>query len=196
MTDLIAPSLRLAGIALLLSACSKELPAPKPSPALVACSVSEGQPNLAALQAAKDLRAQIEKGPLYQTAAAQSTLTACAWRFPEGGALAQEYSFRNGSRLQVQSDAGIEYSNQSLSLAEPPAEPPEALLKQAERASFGEQGCGIDWQTPPEQAQPSATAEAGTASESVFRGKSCNCQARVRRNAAGRAVGLMMRSAC
>ena len=70
MTDLIAPSLRLAGIALLLSACSKELPAPKPSPALVACSVSEGQPNLAALQAAKDLRAQIEKGPLYQTAAA------------------------------------------------------------------------------------------------------------------------------
>ena len=196
MTDLIAPSLRLAGIALLLSACSKAPPAPEPSPAPVACSVLEGQPNPAALQAARDLQAQIQQGPLYQTAAAHSSLTACVWRFPEGGALALEYSFRNGGKLQVQRDAGIEYSNQSLSLAEPPAEPPETLLKQAERASFGEQGCGIDWQAPPEQAQPSASAEAGTTSESVFRGKSCNCQARVRKNAAGRAVGLMLRSAC
>ena len=196
MTDLMAPWLRGAGIALLLSACSKESPAPAPPPAPVVCSVSEGSPNPAAQQAAKELQARIQGGPLYLTAAQRSSLAACAWRFPEGGALAQEYSFRNGDKLQVQRDASIEYSNQSLSLAAPPVEPPETLLKQAERASFGEQGCGIDWQAPPEQAQPSTAAEAGTVSESVFRGAACNCQARVRKNAAGQAVGLMLRSAC
>ena len=196
MTDLFAPLLRLSGIALLFSACSREGALPEPSPAPVTCSVSEGQPNRAALQAAKDLQAQIQKGPMYRTAAAHSLLIACIWRFPEGAALTQEYTFRNGGKLQIQRDASIEYNNQSLSLAEPPPEPPETLLKAAERATFGEHGCGIDWKRPPEQVQPSTSAEIGTASESVFRGESCNCQARVRKNAAGNVVGLMLRSAC
>jgi hypothetical protein len=66
------------------------------------------------------------------------------------------------------------------------------ILSGTERAAFGTSGCGIDWKTG--ESRPVA-GEPG-ASELVYRGDTCNCQARVQRNGSGEVVGLMLRSAC
>ena len=77
-------------LALLLAACSKETPPAAPLAAPQACAIAEGQPAAAALQAAKDLQAKIQAGPLYQAAAADSALSACNWRL--SAAISRQYA--------------------------------------------------------------------------------------------------------
>jgi hypothetical protein len=103
-----------------------------------------------------------------------------------------DYRFRDGSRLHVARDDSIEFSEQVLAVASPMTEDPLALLQRAERASFGDKGCGIEWQSPNTQ-EPAANA---VRSEDVFYGEICNCQARVGRDATKRVIALTLRSAC
>lgn len=103
-----------------------------------------------------------------------------------------EYQFGNGATLHVERDARSEYTDMEAGLASPPPEPVVDILMRAERAAFGTAGCGIDWAHPETQA---ADAKPGMA-ESVYRGDTCNCQARIRRDATGRVVALALRSAC
>ena len=66
------------------------------------------------------------------------------------------------------------------------------LFGRIERQAQGSEGCGIDWAQQPEKAagdDPSLTDE-------LFRGDTCNCQARVRRNRDNRVVGLLFRATC
>jgi hypothetical protein len=103
-----------------------------------------------------------------------------------------DYRFRDGSRLHVARDDGIEFSEQTLEVASPMTEDPLLLLQRAERASFGDKGCAIGWQSPNTQ----SSAANAVRSEDVFYGEICNCQARVGRDATNRVIALTLRSAC
>jgi hypothetical protein len=137
------------------------------------------------------LRQSVETGPLYLAAAAPSGVATCRID-RRSGATALEYRFRDGGWLRAQRDARIEYTEQQAGFASPPAEPALALLSRAEAAAFGAEGCGFDWRQP--ETQP-VEGEAGT-TDAVYRGDVCNCQARVRRDRAGRVVGLALKSSC
>lgn len=141
---------------------------------------------------AAELQRSVEAEPLYAAVSA-SGLVSCRVAEEEGEAYTLTYSFRDGSQLLAKRDARIEYSERELRLASAPAEDPLVILARAEQAVFGAAGCGIDWQASAE-VQP-ARGEAG-AVDSVYRGATCNCQARVRRDGAGRITGLVLRSSC
>jgi hypothetical protein len=67
-----------------------------------------------------------------------------------------------------------------------------ALLRRAEHAAFGRDGCGIDWRAPAAETAP----EQPDARSDVFRGDVCNCQARIGRDARGRTRTLGFSSTC
>lgn len=110
----------------------------------------------------------------------------------DAGATTVGYRFRDGASLSEKVDPRIEYREQQLRLASPPAGDAVAILTSAERAAYGADGCGIDWQRP----ERHVADDDGAAIEQIYRGDNCNCQARVRRNAAGQVVALALRSAC
>lgn len=103
-----------------------------------------------------------------------------------------DYAFGDGATLQATRDPSIEYSTQEATFVTPASEDPIALLTRTEHAAFGKDGCGIDWQRGANE--PAANDAKGT--DQVFRGSVCNCQGRVRRDAAGKVVGLSLRSTC
>lgn len=103
-----------------------------------------------------------------------------------------EYTFRDGASLHVTRNEATEYTDQEVRLASPLGEPPVAALTRAEQAAFDAKGCGIDWRT----VETRKLAEEPDATESIYRGTLCNCQARARSDAAGRVLRLQFRSAC
>jgi hypothetical protein len=137
------------------------------------------------------LRRTIESSPLYLTASRAASPAECHVQ-TQGSRLELDYRFRDGSRLHVARDDSIEFSEQLLEVASAMTEDSLILLRRAERASFGDKGCGIEWQSPNTQ-KPAANA---VRSEDVFYGEICNCQARVGRDATKRVIALTLRSAC
>lgn len=172
-----------------LGACSASPAAPR-SVACTGTTIVSGTPEKDAETPAA-LQRSVESGPLYDAAAASSGIAACRIRRDQD-ALVLEYRFGNGATLRVERDARLEYTDTAAGFASPPSEPVVDILMRAERAAFGTAGCGIDWEHPETQA---ADAKPGMA-ESVYRGDTCNCQARIRRDATGRVVALALRSAC
>lgn len=141
-------------------------------------------------QAVTTLRQAIEQGPFYALAARAGVATCRATR--EDGSTKLEYNFRDGASLHVTRNEATEYTDQELRLASPLGEPPVAVLTRMEHAAFDAKGCGIDWRTV-ETRKPTDEPDA---TESVYRGDVCNCQARARSDAAGRVLRLQFRSAC
>ena len=141
--------------------------------------------------AASELERAIEAGPLFAAGGGRGSLASCRVAIDEG-VVSLDYRFRDGGSVHATRDPRIESSEQAARFVAPPTDDPAAILKRAERAAFGDQGCGIDWTAG--ETRP-ATDERG-AIDSVYRGDSCNCQARVRRDAGGRVVALTLRSAC
>jgi hypothetical protein len=141
--------------------------------------------DLAALQRA------VETSPLYTIPAVTLGVAECHVR-DESGVMALEYRFKDGGWLHVKRDARIEYTEQEARFTLSLAEDPVAVLSLAEQKAFGVKGCGIDWQKMETQPARDDT----NATETVFRGDVCNCQARIRRDAAKHVVGLTIRSAC
>jgi hypothetical protein len=110
----------------------------------------------------------------------------------EDGVVTLDYRFEGGGALRATRDASIEYSDQQVRFPAPPAEGIDALLRRAERSAFGDGGCGIDW----DRRTTEPASDDASASETVYRGEVCNCQARIRTDAGGRAVGATFRSTC
>lgn len=185
----------LACSSTLLAACSA-LPSPHQSAALPAkapvCTQIDAGAPLQNADTLLALRRSVETGPLYAAAAAASGVVAACHVRHDSGVTALDYRFGDGATLHVERDARIEYTEQKARLALPLRESAVDILVRAEQAVFGIAGCGIDWRRPETQA---ADGNPG-AIDMVFRGDVCNCQARVRRDAAGRVVGLALRSAC
>lgn len=179
---------------IVLAACSVS-PTPSqsaaPLPVLTSCTVIGGAATPQDAATLLALRHSVEKGPLYTIPAVAAGVASCHVR-QESAVIVLEYRFKDGGWLHVKRDARIEYSEQEARFALSPAENPVTILAGAERVAFGHNGCGIDWR----QAETQTAGDDPSATEAVFHGDMCNCQARVRRDAAGRIVGLMLRSTC
>jgi len=186
--------LTLCGAGFLLATCSAtpaftgNATAPLPP---VSCAAVEGKPSEQDLLTSQALQRNIETSPLYTIPAANG-LTSCRIRYLADAVVVLEYQFKEGGWLHVKRDPRIEYMEQNASFTLPSNQKPEAILAGAERAAFGDTGCGIAWQEP--EMRPAGSSNNLT--ETVFRGDVCNCQAVIRRQADGRVVGLMLKSAC
>ena len=181
---------------ILLAACSALPPSGQNAtlpPSLVAtdlCKIADGTATLQDVKTINALRGNVERGPLY-TIPAAAGVAACGISV-ESGAIMLEYQFRDGGQLHVKRDSRIEYTEQVAHIHLAPQKNPETILAEAERVAFGAGGCGIDWQ----KADTKAAADDPDATETLYYGDVCNCRAGIRRDASGRVVELMLRSAC
>jgi hypothetical protein len=133
----------------------------------------------------------VETGPLFAASAGVTGVASCRVG-AESGVTSVEYQLRDGGWLRATHDPRLEYSDQEVHFAAPRTDDPVAILTRAERAAFGEQGCGIDWKT----VETHTPDDDRSVVEQIYRGETCNCQARVRRDARGRILGVILRSAC
>jgi hypothetical protein len=142
-------------------------------------------------QSAGELQRSVESGALFGAAAAGTGVQNCSvWH--AGRSVELLYRFRSGGQFTAKRDPAIELTEQRAKLALPMAEDALDVLGRAERQGFGEQGCGIDWAHPDTKA---AKNEPG-ATDTVWHGETCNCQARARRDALGTVIELALTSAC
>ena len=173
------------------AACSGTPPADH-RPAAPAAPECTPSPSTAAAdpQVLKELRTATEKSPLYLAAAGRGPAVSCQTA-SQGTSLTLAYRFQDGAAFTATRDSAIEYSSHEATFATPPDDAPAAILHRAERESFGSEGCGIDWKSSAAEA-----ATDGSSTALIFRGSVCNCQARIRSDARGRVIGLMLRSGC
>lgn len=137
------------------------------------------------------LQRMVESSLLYQQSASVAKLASCQIWY-DAAVITIKYQFQDGGWLHVKRDMRIEYSEQEAQFVSPIKENPIKILTDLEYQTFGEQGCGIDWQ----HSESQLMQETASLTEAIFYGDTCNCQARIRRNANGDVVGLLMRSAC
>jgi hypothetical protein len=101
------------------------------------------------------------------------------------------YTFRHGARLIARTNPKIEFSEQRMELVHIDTAKAMALLKQAESDSYRPGGCGISWTSGEKESLAGAV---GTR-EIVYRGDTCNCQARLTYKD-NYVVTLVLQSAC
>ena len=101
------------------------------------------------------------------------------------------FTFRHRAQLIVRTDPRTEFSEQEVELIHMDTAKAIALLKRAELDAYRPGGCGIAW-TSGEEESPAGAA--GTR-ETVYRGDTCNCQARLIYKD-DYVVNLVLRSAC
>jgi hypothetical protein len=186
----IATSLGLTSV--LVVACStmpssSQKPTAAPAADCITADAGTARPDA---KMVAELRRSVEAGPLYAVAS-RSGGAACRIS-EESGAIRVEYTFRDGTTLRATRNAQIEYSDQEVRFASPPSESPVAVLTRTEQAAFDGKGCGIDWR----RGDTRAASDDARARETIYRGETCNCQARVRNNSAGGVTGLLFRTAC
>ena len=189
--SIVAAKVLVFGVIGLLAACS-----PSPVSGRAAQSTATGCVTDAGLspqdaEAGASLQRTVEAGPLYAAIAGKADLASCRIG-NDSGAATLEYKFNDGGWMRVTRDARIEYSSHEVRFGSAYADSPLDVLTRAEQAAFGTDGCGVDWK----QSERSPAADDATATETIYRGGVCNCQARVRGNSAGRTVGLVFRSTC
>ena len=157
-----------------------------PPSTVIPCSGSD-----AAQADVAEVRRAVESGPLFQAVSDSSAATSCA-ATRDGKTVTLDYQFRDGSSLRATRDPVIEYTELTARLTSPPAQEPVEIMQRVERAAFSPDGCGIDWKTSQEQ----RPTDDPRATDRVYRGDTCNCQAVVRTDATARVAGLTFRSAC
>ena len=105
----------------------------------------------------------------------------------EGEKVTLTYAFRKGTRLSATVDPTIEYAEERADFSRMNPAKAMTLLQQAERYKTPE-GCGMQWTNPEEE------KAAGTR-ELIYRGTTCNCQARLTYKNTY-VISLLLRSAC
>lgn len=156
------------------------------------CTPPELQGMTAASQKqVRDLEQRVETGPFYKKMFQQLGKPQSCSANQEGDAVALSYVFPKDARLDVQANAAIESSMQKAAFPGLNREKALALLKKGESESYGKDGCGINWKQPENETMDDPAGAHAT----VFRGDSCNCQARIlyKGNAV---VALVLSSAC
>jgi hypothetical protein len=109
----------------------------------------------------------------------------------EGDAISLSYDFPKDAHLDEQVNRAIESSRQRATFPGLNREMALALLKNGESDSYGKDGCGIDWRRPADETTDDPPGSRAT----VFRGDSCNCQARIVYQGDS-VVALVLSSAC
>lgn len=149
-------------------------------------------------QAAHALEEDTRKSPFFQELATRFGPPKTCVLAPDDESLSLSFEFPNQASLTIRTTPAIEYMRQSVSLpatsgitAGITAKQAVALLKLAEKASFGAEGCRIAWNRAPEKSDGD---DPGTRVAS-YRGDACNCQGQIVYR--GKAiVGLILSSAC
>jgi hypothetical protein len=109
----------------------------------------------------------------------------------DGTSVTLAYVFPHGARLEAQFDSAIEYSEQHLVLRGLNQDAALTLLKKGAADAFGDDGCGLDWS----QSKDETDGVEHAMHSAVYRGTSCNCQARLMYR--GKiVVGLALSSSC
>jgi hypothetical protein len=175
------------------AACSTPLPRQTSGPPAkqVCVPTAESTVSQESRNTIADFQRTVESTPLFTISARHAGVSSCRIGY-ESGMASVEYQFRDGGWLRSKRDSRIEYSDQEVRFAVPLAESPIAILTDAERAAFGDSGCGMDWK----ETETTPAEDDRTAVEVIYRGDTCNCQARIRSDAGGRVTGLVFRSAC
>lgn len=157
-----------------------------------ACQITNtSAPSTTQRAAIQAMQRQALQSPLFG-AVAGAGVARCTLQLSAEDQMTLTLRMRDGSVMQVQADPRIEQHLQVVQFAQPGPASPLPLLAAAERAAYGETGCGIDWQTP-ESRRPT---QADLASEQVYHGDACNCQAVVGRDAHQVVRQLTLGSAC
>ncbi len=115
---------------------------------------------------------------------------ACSVAVQEGST-SLTYTFPRGAQLIAKTDSKIEFSEQSLQPIHMETTAAVALLKRAERDAYPPGGCGIEWTSGEEESQAGAAGN----HEIIYRGDTCNCQARLIYSG-NDVVTIVLRSAC
>ena len=165
----------------LLSCCAATHPQAALAEPRALCATPS--PELAALQT------RVEAGFLFKHAVTKLGAASLSCSRPDELPAQLSYTFARGGSLEVSVDSRIEYFKETLTTLGLPLPDAVGLLKAEEARVYSPAGCGIHWQTPETHA-----ADDGT-KEDVYRGDSCNCQARVK-SRDGSAVTLALSSAC
>jgi len=137
------------------------------------------------------LQRMVESSLLYQLSASTARIASCQIRY-DTAVITIKYQFQDGSWLHVKRDMRIEYTEQEAQFVSPLIGNPIKILADLEHHTFGAQGCGIDWR----HSESQLMQETASLTETIFYGDICNCQARIRQNANGDVVGLLIRSTC
>jgi hypothetical protein len=179
------------GLLAFLAAC-KSAPPMAGVEGSAACATAGRPLGGGSLELADDLWRTTRAAPLFNATIAPTGDGVCRVgrvEGSEGKAVAIDFTAPNGNHLRVERDERLAASVAKADFEVPYAGDPVVLLQRAESATYGMNGCGIDWARPEQRRD-------GDASESLYRGTSCNCEARVRRDAAGAVRSLTLRSAC
>jgi hypothetical protein len=141
----------------------------------------------------REFQRRLEAGPFYiELQRRLGKPKSCSLKLKlDGDTIALSYVFRHHARLSARTNPTIEYSQQRAELRGLSREDSIALLKKAEAASYGQDGCGINWT----HSEDEATDDPPKSHATVFRGDSCNCQARIVYLGTS-VVGLVLSSSC
>ncbi len=139
----------------------------------------------------REFQQRVEAGPFYKELLLRLGEPKRCEAKLSGTNITLSYAFRDGAHLDASISPDIEYSAQHAQFRGLDAERALALLKQSERDSFGQDGCGIDWHRQESQSKE----EHSTSRAVVYRGSSCNCQARILYSG-NAVVGLALSSSC
>jgi hypothetical protein len=139
----------------------------------------------------REFQQRVEAGPFYvELMRRLGKPKSCSLKL-DGDAIALSYVFRHNAHLSTRTNPTIEYSQQRAELRGLSREEAIALLKKAETDSYGRDGCGINWT----HSEDEATDDPPKSHATVFRGDSCNCQARII-YAGTSVVALVLSSSC
>jgi hypothetical protein len=105
----------------------------------------------------------------------------------DGERISMTYTFRGGARVAAKVDPTIEYSEERADVRRMDSARAMTLLQEAERYKTPG-GCGMQW-TNPEEEKAAGTRDV------IYRGTTCNCQARLTYKNTY-VVALLLRSAC
>lgn len=126
-------------------------------------------------QQIQQLQQTVQNGPFYQELVRRFGKAESCKATLDGTMVKLKFAFHHEARLEAKVDSAIEYSEQSVEMHGLNHDTALELLKKGAGDAFGEQGCGIDWgksTDEPAGKDPEMHAK-------VYRGTSCNCQARV-----------------
>jgi hypothetical protein len=149
------------------------------------CTGSLAAAPAALRQSYAPLLKSVVDGPFYKALVERSGPPQSCTRAVGDGGLTVELRAAKGGRLTARIQPEAELSETRLELRGLSEAAAEKLLRAEEKAAFSD-GCGIAWDAP--EKEPAA----GTV---VWRGDTCNCQARAQHQR-GKPAVLLFRSAC
>jgi hypothetical protein len=134
---------------------------------------------------------QLIGSPFYHALSSKfGAARSCSPRF-DSSSVAVTIEFGPRARLSARVNPSSELSEQRLDNPGFPRARVKMLLRQQAEATYGANACGIDWSRP--EIERSSGAHATT--DTIYRGDTCNCQARLRYDKSGLSQ-VLLRSTC